>query len=77
MDFLKVYKKVAFLSFQLIIHYIHVIQYCNVYSIQFKVKTFKSMHYHYIELEIPLSGDVKDNAHKVFFDFFEKYTQTT
>ena len=28
-------------------------------------------------LQIPLSGDVEDNAHKVFFDFFEKYTQTT
>ena len=67
------YKKIAYLSYNLIMHYVNIRKFCDVYLVQFKVKTLHGVAYDYIEFQIPVDEWVQDNAHAIFFAFFEEY----
>lgn len=73
----KVYKEIAYVSYQFILHYINICKFADMYSVRFKIKTFTAGHYDRIELQIPLKGEFEDNVHQTFFAFFDKYYELT
>ena len=67
------YKIIAYVSYNLILHYVHICKYFDMYMVRFKIKTFHGGHYDHIELQISLEHNFEDNAHQTFFTFFDEY----
>ena len=45
--------------------------------VRFKIKTFRSSHYDYIEFEIEHKETFEESVHKTFFAFLETYYKKT
>ena len=67
------FKIIAYVSYKLILHYVNICKFFE-YLVRFKIKTFRSSHYDYIEFEI----EHKENFEaKTFFAFLETYYKKT
>lgn len=71
------FKVIAYVSYNFILHYVNICKFFDIYSIRFKIKTFNSTHYDYIEFEIAYKENFEESVHKTFFAFFETYYKKT
>ena len=44
------FKIIAYVSYKLILHYVNICKFFDKYLVRFKIKTFRSSHYDYIEI---------------------------
>ena len=71
------FKIIAYVSYKLILHYVNICKFFDKYLVRFKIKTFRSSHYDYIEFEIEHKENFEESVHKTFFAFFETYYKKT
>ena len=71
------FKIIAYVSYKLILHYVNICKFFDKYLVRFKIKTFRSSHYDYIEFEIEHKENFEESVHKTFFAFLETYYKKT
>ena len=57
------FKIIAYVSYKLILHYVNICKFFDKYLVRFKIKTFRSSHYDYIEFEIEHKENFEDNVY--------------
>ena len=70
------FKIIAYVSYKLILHYVNICKFFDKYLVRFKIKTFRSSHYDYIEFEIEHKENFEESVHKTF-PFLETYYKKT